>query len=75
MKVSNSAVGISDGGALVKDESGNIIPSGFDGNNNLIISPDLSTALWVYYAESFAENSMADNACDSPTIKSIRKTA
>src|SRR3989344_3793187 len=74
LNLSNSNVGVSGVGAIVKEDDETEIISGHDGSV-LIIQAGSQPALWVYYAEEFEANSLADpDNCVSPTIKSVRQT-
>ncbi|MBI2045432.1 hypothetical protein HYT23_05210 [Candidatus Pacearchaeota archaeon] len=73
LKLSNSDVDVSGARAIVKDDGGTEIISGYDGSN-LIIQAGSQTALWVYYAQEFQVNSGVDTSCVSPAIKSVRQT-
>ena len=74
LRLGNSDIGVSGDGAIVKEDDGTEIVSGYDGSN-LIIQAGSQPALWVYYAEEFNINQETDNILYiSPTIKSIRQT-
>ncbi len=72
LKIGNSAVEVSNVGAIVKEDDGTEVIAGHDGSN-LIIQAGSQPALWIYYAEEFPLTSGTDNFCVSPTIKSIRQ--